>query len=553
MNLDDGKATNVLSDGYRCQYNDPDGPNPNEADRAGCFLGFANAADNAYDWHIHTTANDDGGRAYDGTRSLHMGVHPVEGPTADTTRLQQLDAVRMTNPINLAFEDASPELTFKQQISLVDNRSTNTPNGFAADRGVVHLQQADAGGNPLGDWVKLLAFENPMDAQGVDNFTNCTFDPIDDGNNEDSYFDPGDPFRRTGPSSTCFPEFAFVYQGDTDYRNAPGDLGLVGRAEGPGLRGSIDRGTWVQPKFNLSQFIGRRIRLRFLETTIELEGSVTYQPFGFPADETSDDGWYIDGILVTDCLTSPAVFIPDTNNNNGLPQCANCSSITPSLTADDTQLDAPGQIVTLDASASVADVCNSGTLQYKFWIDLFSDGILTAGVDTVLRDWTDNPILLDAPIGNTRYSVQVRCSTDTSCEAPDIATASLSIGVTCPGIGGSLDPGPFPQTINVSKGTSPTINLTWTTPTIVDAVRGDLNLLRSNGGNFTTTVEACLANNTVTNSVPDSTAVAGGVGKYYVVRIGDPQCNEQGTWSTGTAQEVAGRNIEVNASIDTCP
>ena len=43
------------------------------------------------------------------------------------------------------------------------------------------------------------------DSQVVDNYTNCIFDPTDDGNTEDDYFDPTDPNRRLGPSSGCNP------------------------------------------------------------------------------------------------------------------------------------------------------------------------------------------------------------------------------------------------------------------------------------------------------------------------------------------------------------
>jgi hypothetical protein len=553
MSLDEGKASNTLSNGFRCQYNDPDGPNSNQGGRTTCFLGFTNAAGNAFDWHIHTTASPDGGRAYDGTRSLHLGVHPGAA-SADTTRLSQLDAIRTTAPIYLgAFSGASPQLSYKHQVSLVDNRTVNIPfPNFAADRAVAQYQFADSSDNPLGNWVKLFPYQNEYDAQGVDNYTNCTFDPTDDGNNEDSFFDPTDPNRRTGPSSTCFPEFSYAFQGDIFYQHAPGDMTQIGRAsDGPGLRGSIDRGTWIEPKYNLSTLVGRRMRLRFLFTSIEVNPAVLVtDALGADPDNPGDDGWYVDNIVMTDTLTSPATILSDATNNNGLPACANCTTITASLVADDTQLDAPGQVVELDASGSTADFCSSGVLQFRFWEDLFSDGVLTLGVDPLLRDWLDNPILLDAPDGNIRYAVQVRCSSNLACGTP---AAFVTVGVTCPGLGGDLDPGPFSQTVNVGKGTSPTINLTWTSSSLVDAIRGNLNTLRSTSGNFTGAIEACIANNTSTNSVADSTVLSAGLGKFYLVRRADVQCNEQGTWSTETASEVPGRNTETNLDSDTCP
>jgi hypothetical protein len=190
-------------------------------------------------------------------------------------------------------------------------------------------------------------------------------------------------------------------------------------------------------------------------------------------------------------------------------------------------------------------------LQYRFWEDLFSDGVLTAGVDPLLRDWLDNPILLDAPDGNIRYAVEVRCSSDIACGAPKAFT---TVGVTCPGLGGDLDPGPFTRTINVAKGSGDTINLTFTGGAqLVDAIRGNLVTLRTNNGNFTTSIEACIANNPNTASVADTTVLAGGAAKFYMLRIANQLCNLQGTWSTGAASEVGGRNTEVNSDSDTCP
>src|SRR6185503_2726944 len=267
--------------------------------------------------------------------------------------------IRTTIPIYLgAFSGASPQLSYKHQVSLVDNRTVNIPfPNFAADRAIAQYQFADSSDNPLGNWVKLFPYQNEYDAQGVDNYTNCTFDPIDDGNNEDSFFDPTDPNRRTGPSSSCFPEFSYAFQGDIFYQHAPGDMNLIGRAsDGPGLRGSIDRGTWIEPKYNLSTLVGRRMRLRFFFTSIEVNPAVLVtDALGANPDNPGDDGWYIDNIVMTDTLTSPATITSDAASNSGLPACAHCTTITPSLTADPSQLGAPGQVVTLDASGSTVD------------------------------------------------------------------------------------------------------------------------------------------------------------------------------------------------------
>src|SRR6185295_7809394 len=119
-------------------------------------------------------------------------------------------AADCTNPASSCVS-ASPLLTFKHQISLPDSRRINDPVGQGSDRGVLHAQIAGAT-----VWQKLTPYQNIYDQQGTDFFSNCMFDPTDDGNNEDSYFDPTDPARRLGPSSTCYPEFAFAYSGDTN-------------------------------------------------------------------------------------------------------------------------------------------------------------------------------------------------------------------------------------------------------------------------------------------------------------------------------------------------
>jgi hypothetical protein len=79
-----------------------------------CYLGFPNAADNAFDWHVHGSGSPDGGRAYLGNNSLHWGVHDGP-PSMDTTRLKQLDAVQTTAPFFPGWNGVTSELSFKHQ------------------------------------------------------------------------------------------------------------------------------------------------------------------------------------------------------------------------------------------------------------------------------------------------------------------------------------------------------------------------------------------------------------------------------------------------------
>jgi len=340
QNLDVGKATNTLSDGYRCQYNDPDSANSNSYGETICYLGFPAGQSPVNDWHVHTASSPDGGRAFGGTRSLHYGRHVPGNPAQDTYPLAQLDAIRSKSTLPLASRvcaqdpaqdkracnsaadcvpvgggpciSATPLLSFKHQISLVDERTTYGQYG-APDRGVAQVLVAGSS-----TWAKLFPFENIYDQQPTDDFGNCSFDSIDDGNDEDDYFDPTDPRRRLGPSSTCFPEFVFDHLGDTD---EPFNSANTGRAsDGPGLPGSLGGGTWVESRFDLSPFRGRSIQIRFLVTSIRSgDNVVTWNDFHLVQTD-ADDGWYLDDVRVTQSLgTASATTSVDGADNDALP------------------------------------------------------------------------------------------------------------------------------------------------------------------------------------------------------------------------------------------
>jgi len=337
QNLDANKASNSLSDGYRCQYNDPDFINSNSYGDTECYLGFASGQTPANDWHYHTTMAPDGGRAYSGTRSLHYGKHTPASPLYDTYGLSQMDAVRIKSSINLAARicwndpaadrkscssdadclgvgggpcvSSSPALRFKHQVSLTDDRNARP----GPDRAVVYVQTS---GSPI--WEKVSPFENVYNMQASDYYSNCRFDPVDDGNNEDSYFDPTDPYRRLGPSSTCYPELAFSYLGDTDEPFDPARIGSG--SDGPGLQGSLGPGTWVESRFDLSRYRGRSILVRFLLTSIKISDTGTWEAAYMWNPLPDDDGWYIDDVEVSETLgtASPTVGL-DTSDNSALP------------------------------------------------------------------------------------------------------------------------------------------------------------------------------------------------------------------------------------------
>ena len=464
--LDANKASLTSSNGFRCQYNDPGGQNSNSSGNSDCFLGFtSDATTGVNDWHIHTTTAAGGankGRAFAGKQSLHLGVHSLDSssPARDTTRLKHIMSIRSkaspaSELINLPLSGANAELSFAQQVAFVDNATyPGVSPGESLQQGVVEIKPSTP---PTAPWIKIYPYSNVYDQQGTDDFPNCMFDPTDDGNNEDSFFDPTDPDRRLGPSSTCYPEFAFVRQGQTDYRKRfdSTDIGLAG--DGPGLEGCSNPptaaclpantpgavnnpGTWVRTRFSMAPYAGRQISVRFLSTAIEI-GSTAYMDsfFGRP-NVTGDDGWYIDDIRWTSGPSgaSPLLALPITLSIDaatiGSPlACGACSAITPALAATPSSLGAPGSLVTVSAGNSTANACLSGVLQYQFWNNADENGTVGDLADVLLRDWTDNSAFVDAPLMTTQYAVKVRCSSDTSC---DTATnfSILTVSVTCPAV-----------------------------------------------------------------------------------------------------------------------
>jgi hypothetical protein len=85
-------------------------------------------------------------------------------------------------------------------------------------------------------------------------------------------------------------------------------------------------------------------------------------------------------------------------------------------------------VVELDAIDSFANRCVGGTLQYQFWVDGNGDNLGGNALDTLLRGWTDNPVIIQAPLGTSTYVVDVRCSADISCDS----TISIEVPVSCP-------------------------------------------------------------------------------------------------------------------------
>jgi hypothetical protein len=563
--LDAGKNSLAASNGMRCQYNDPDGPNTQSAGNTECFLGFAGFPD-TNDWHLHTTTAAMGGvgRAYTGGKSLHWGVHQNATASQDTTRFKQMDAVDSII-INLQAPSTHPELSFAHQISLVGAGTClcSVSSGEALDRAIVMVNALNANGTDGPVWERLEPYWNRYDLLGTDDYSNCTFDPVDDGNNEDSYYDPSDPNRHLGPSSTCMDQRVFSRAGDTDYRNTADPTKIALAGDGPGLQGAINVGTWVRPAFNLQKYAGRRIKIRLLATSLEVGVTQTFLLFSGRQDWPWDDGWYVDDVRVSSTLTNAATLVPDADTITPIP-CVPCGSINAALNVTPNLTSAPGNAVTLDAGGTSVDSCLMGPKQYQFWVDGNGNGIAGDAGDTLLRDFSDLPTALAAPDATEQLAVIAACPGEPLCDTDGSATAVATVTVNCPpGITRSA----FGQTIYVEKGLYGgyiDTEIRWTAPKAFNWVRGCLFGTCSGGvslrgsGTFTGTVDSCLSSPSAASSVIDTSAADTTPGNtwFYLVRGRVAACGATAPgYTTNAASESPGRDAALDADpvAGTCP
>jgi hypothetical protein len=306
----------------------------------------------------------------------------------------------------------------------------------------------------------------------------------------------------------------------------------------------------VQSKVDLSGLRGRRIHLRFLVSSVKGTSDTHEEQFQLnPSPE--DDGWWIDDVTIDETLSDPALLLVDTNvvqhctgdptvgcladqdcidaGTTGpctgeAPQCPEtCTSITTQVETDpdntggalDELLVAPGQPIELNASSSFG-TCLDGALQFRFSKD---DGA------TVLREYSENPVLLVAPQNDTDYLVEVRCSTDTDCDD----STTVDVNVDCPTTGnlGEI----FPTIIAADKTT-----WTWTPATTYSLWQGDLQLVSSYGGSDST------GSGTSFTHLPTPPA---GFGYYYLVRELGEFCNDNGPWTSGGSAEDPRREVSL--------
>jgi len=411
--------------------------------------------DNDMGWHVHCPTGTceaagplfatppDGALAFSGPNSLHWGHHldPVSRD-GDTTRFRQLAAF-VTNPINLAvFPDPGDlELSFYHIVDLITISDLNRFGRRAASHGpptgaarpladeeafdYVDVQiQVDVnpspGQNTWGFWEKLVPFENVYDhvpqiwSRFGTAITYCNLTPTGTGT--------AAPAPRGVHETMCWPQGVWAACG------WPHDRSTTRGCPGPGVGGATGDGNWVQTKFDLSAYLGQRVRIRWIGQSWEFNNTVSsYQELGGTwEDLDTDDGWWIDDLKITGAITQPTRLDPDTKPPLGgaCPTACNPAvgdgGTTPALAISDDNQDGVierGERIRIDAAAStLPGGCAGGVAQFRFERD-----------GAIIQDWSTSSLYLDAPLKDASYKVKVRCSADPACASVTGATAQAQV------------------------------------------------------------------------------------------------------------------------------
>jgi hypothetical protein len=373
--------------------------------------------------------------------SLHMGAHfsQFNSQFGDTTHLRALQSYRSA-PLNLALipRPGDLELSFKTIVRLMDNNGVSVARGQCADCAQVQIQideNPDPAVDAWGFWDTLVPFQNVYDKKpNVWSYLSayyCIFTPSDTGT--------APPNPRGVHETLCYPAGpenpthglanTWARCGSTTSTSTS----VTGNCAGPGILDANGRGIWVETKFDLLEYFGQRVRLRWIgESWLFDANTGSYFEVG-PAwsSTTADDGWWIDDIVVTGTLAEQLTAQPDTR-----PSVGSC----PSLACDDAQGDGgtnvlleatngegvpldgitnvptAGEIVRISAAGSTFPGGCSGAGEYRF---------LKNGV--VVQEYSAATSYLDAPEASASYTVLARCSADFACTSVVGATIDVAV------------------------------------------------------------------------------------------------------------------------------
>lgn len=254
----------------------------------------------------------DGAKAISLPNALHMGAHFSNTRENDSTHFRSIQGF-VSAPLNLTI-DPRPgdlEMSFHHIARLMDNRGCC--GGFngqqCKDCGDVQYQ-LDVNPDPLVDewgvWDKLVPFENIYDHKALAwsalNSYYCRFTPADAGD--------------LPPNPNGARELMCVAQGAWSSCGSVTGTTIVDTADcaGPGVLDASGTGVWVKTRFDLSGFLGQRMRIRWIGSTWTWsETGSSYYELGTSWDTTpQDDGWSLDDIVVSGTVESQMTPIPDT-------------------------------------------------------------------------------------------------------------------------------------------------------------------------------------------------------------------------------------------------
>ena len=281
------------------------------------------------DWHLHcppgatncpnletgpcvgncSYLTNDGQRATSPPNSLHMAAHWNLGGE-DVTHFRTLQAF-VTPPMNLTAlpRPGDLQVSFFQIARLMDSRGSDMGRQFpnCGDCGQIQIQvdtDPAPGIDAWGFWDTLVPYQNTYDHLALwasDESPNyCIFTPTDTGTA---------PRSPHGVHETlCHPQGAWSSCGSVNGTTP----GATYDCAGPGLVDPTGTGVWVDSKVDLSQYVGQRVRMRWIAETWTFDNTASsYFDIGWSGIEW-DDGWWLDDIKVTGLVTRQTTPVPDT-------------------------------------------------------------------------------------------------------------------------------------------------------------------------------------------------------------------------------------------------
>jgi hypothetical protein len=246
--------------------------------------------------------------------SLHMGAHfdLSDRALGDTTHFRTLQAF-VSPPLNLTPlpRPGDLQLSMFQIARLMDNNGIGGGvwvGPKCGDCGDVQVQvdlDPDPAIDEWGVWDKLAPFQNVHDhtAMAWSTFAPiyCLFTPTDTGT--------APPAPRGVHETICAPQGAWSSCGSVRGTSPSTTL----QCPGPGIVDPSGVGVWVETRFDLSRFLGQRIRVRWVGASwvFNLNAS-SYYEYGGGWDRTgADDGWWLDNLGVTGVVTRQTPATPD--------------------------------------------------------------------------------------------------------------------------------------------------------------------------------------------------------------------------------------------------